>query len=134
MNYLIVLALTLATFYPIKATIAEAPIQPTPIGLSKTADTLLVEIFGKKEPFRSIALCESQWRQFDDKGVLHGIEHPADTGYFQINMAVWGDESKKRKLDVDTLEGNIKMAKVIYDIQGLSAWDPSRECWSKYVE
>lgn len=101
----------------------------------RTPVEVIRDIFGTEEPFVSIASCESGLRQFKPDGtVLHGLVHPADTGIMMVNMVYWADEAKKRKLDVDTLEGNIAMAKVIYDSQGLGAWNPSRTCWQPLAQ
>ncbi len=103
------------------------------IEIPPTIEQQIENVFGEAaDTMISIATCESRLLQFDYDGrVIHGKIHPADTGLFQVNMAVWSDEATKRNIDVNTVEGNIQMAKVIYDTQGLSAWNPSKSCWSR---
>jgi hypothetical protein len=98
----------------------------------KTTEQLIIEAFGREKPFVKIADCESNLRQFEDNGeVRRGRLHSPDTGLFQINKKVWGETAEKLNLDIETLEGNIKMAKVVYDTQGLQAWKASQHCWDK---
>lgn len=81
---------------------------------------------------QEIARCESGKRQFDQDGnVLHGRVHYPDTGLYQINSRVWGEKAKELDLDIETVSGNIKMAKHILDTQGISAWKSSEPCWGR---
>lgn len=69
--------------------------------------------------------CESGLRQFDSSGnPLMSPTH--DVGISQINQTHW-DEAKKLGLDIfNSTEDNIKMAKIILQQQGYSAWTCSR--------
>lgn len=69
----------------------------------------------------SIANCESNSRQFNDDGtVVTSIT--GDKGFLQISP-IWASTAKENNLDyVYDLEDNIKMAKIVYDRQGLKAW------------
>lgn len=80
-----------------------------------------------------IADCESIGLRHYVKGeVLRGELVKEDVGLFQINETYWLEKSKKLGIDIYDLEGNIKMARHIYDTQGLSAWSASfKNCWKK---
>ena len=73
---------------------------------------------------KKIAVCESGMRQFDEKGkVIMG--KAKEKGLFQIHP-VWLTTMEKLGIDVDTIQGNIKAARYILNVQGLSAWT----CWN----
>jgi len=106
--------------------IAQAPTAP----IVKTPQDLILEAFGQSEPFVSIARCESGIRQFTANGdVIRSRTN--DVGLFQVNLKTWEKKSKELGIDIYTLEGNVIMAKVIYDQQGISAWNASIHCWKK---
>lgn len=68
-----------------------------------------------------IALCESSLRQFNSDGKVV-VSTTSDYGIMQINE-VHEPEAEKLGLDFkNSLEDNVKMAKVVYDKQGLGAW------------
>ncbi len=91
---------------------------------------LLIREFGTSSPLIKVAACESQFRQFNEDGdVLHGIVNPKDIGIFQINEKYWLDKSIELGYDIYTIEGNINMAKYIYQVQP-TAWYLSEFCWS----
>lgn len=54
----------------------------------------------------------------------------SDTGFLQINKKYHLEEAIKLGLDIDTLEGNLKMGKVLFDRNHLSDWNASKDCWS----
>jgi len=82
------------------------------------------------EIMERIAYCESGFRQYDKNGKT--IESPTkDYGLLQINRKVWGKKAIELGLDVHSTEDNIKMARHIYDVQGIEAWDMSRHCWGR---
>lgn len=70
-------------------------------------------------------------RQFDSQGnVLTNATH--DYGYFQINK-VHIKEAANMGYDLMTKEGNIAFAIYLYNKEGLTPWNPSKSCWSKYL-
>lgn len=74
-----------------------------------------------------IANCESGKRQFDSNGNVIK-SHTNDYGYFQINDASWKGTAEKLGLDYkNSVEDNIKMAKHIYEVQGINAWVCNRK-------
>lgn len=85
---------------------------------------------------KRIASCES-WgnptlepRQFDENGaVLHGVVNPQDIGLAQINLPSWGNKALELGYDIFTPEGNLGMAKWIYDTYGSAPWYLSKGCW-----
>lgn len=78
-----------------------------------------------------VARCESGLRQYGDDGkVLKGKQNPLDSGIFQLNSYYWLEKSKELGFDIYTTEGNIAMAKWIYDREGTKPWNWSRGCWS----
>lgn len=78
-----------------------------------------------------IAKCESGLRHFNEDGsVVVGRQTP-DVGLFQISPKHWETEAKKLGFDIYSLEGNTLMARHIYEVQGLGAWQASFSCWKK---
>lgn len=71
----------------------------------------------------TVAGLESEWVHYKADGtVLHGRETPADTGVMQINCDHWCDDAKKLGLNLDNIIDNVKMARYVYDKQGITAW------------
>lgn len=82
-----------------------------------------------------IARCESNGRQFDEKGqVVRGEIHGADIGKYQINSAIWGHEAKKLGADLFTEEGNEQFALELYRRFNTLPWESSRPCWGKALK
>ncbi len=80
-----------------------------------------------------VAACESGLRQYArDGSVLRGIQHPPDSGVFQINKSAHRAMAQKLGLDLDTTQGNVAYARHLYDTEGTAPWKSSRPCWSKY--
>lgn len=68
-----------------------------------------------------IVQCESQFRQFDKNGNTLRSK-TSDIGIMQINRVHW-KEANRLGLDIwNSVDDNIKMGKIIYDIQGIDAW------------
>lgn len=81
----------------------------------------------------AVAKCESGMQQFGKDGkVILGKVNSNDVGLMQINTSFWGEEAKKLGHDIYTVEGNVKMAKVIYERQGLNAW-LSHKCFLRSI-
>lgn len=77
-------------------------------------------------PSRAIAIatCESGLKQWKaDGSVVRGIVDKDDTGLFQINNRYWKDDAIRLGLDYENnIEDNVRMARHIYDTQGVTAW------------
>lgn len=72
---------------------------------------------------KKLGYCESNWRQFDQKGkVLAGQVHSPDSGIFQINKTVWQETADLLEYNLDTPEGNIDFAIMLYKEYGTKPW------------
>ena len=71
-----------------------------------------------------VAEGESGLKQWHADGrVVRGIVDKNDTGLLQINMRYHGAQAKKLGLDIEgSIVDNVKMARHIYDTQGITAW------------
>lgn len=65
--------------------------------------------------------CESGLRQWDGNGNVL-ISHTNDKGVTQINLKTWQKEADKLGYNLDTVYGNVEMAKHILEVQGKSSW------------
>ena len=73
-------------------------------------------------------------RQFlPDGSVIRGQTTPDDIGMCQINTKwdVHGKRLSELKLNVYTIEDNIKFALMLYKEQGMRPWEASKSCWQK---
>jgi len=70
----------------------------------------------------AIAKCESGLKQFKaDGSVVVSPTH--DYGLMQINRKTWHETSIKMGLDYqNNMLDNLKLARHIYDVQGVTAW------------
>lgn len=77
-----------------------------------------------------IARCESGFRQFNEAG--EPLKNPGSTatGVMQIMASLHRDSATKMGHDIDTLDGNLAYAEVLYETSGTTPWDASRDCWS----
>lgn len=92
----------------------------------------LIKEFGSEHIMLHIASCESRYRQFDKDGsVLRGRVNPKDVGVFQINEYYHLTTAQKLGIDIYSLQGNIKYAKILYDRNGTRDWKASQPGWSK---
>jgi hypothetical protein len=106
-----------------------AQIQPIPAGIW-TGYTLL----------KHIASCES-WgspdkepRELNASGtVLRGYPNPNDVGLAQINVPTWGAKATELGFDLYTYQGNLDMAKWLFDHYGSAPWIYSENCWKAYL-
>jgi len=95
---------------------------------------IIKKAFPKEPLMLKVADCESiGLRHYINGKVLRGEVVKEDVGLFQINETYWLKKSLELGIDIYDLEGNIKMARYIYDTQGLSAWSASfRNCWKNF--
>jgi len=101
----------------------------------KTTKDLVREHFADLPIMVEIAKCESQFIQFDKDGSIHrGVINHADVGIFQINEYYHLKESKNKKMDIYTVEGNLEYARHLYENEGTEPWSASAPCWGKYTE
>lgn len=85
--------------------------------------------FGTSTPeLLKVAFCESSLQQFDKNGNPL-LSKTDDIGVFQISAPNHALEAEKMNINLNTLDGNVKFAKWLYDTQGIGAWDSSRKCW-----
>jgi hypothetical protein len=76
-----------------------------------------------------IARCESGLRQFNTNGSVL-VSKTSDKGIYQINQVHW-ENAKALGYDIDTIEGNLKYARYLYDASGTQPWYMSKHCWNK---
>lgn len=69
-----------------------------------------------------VARLESGFIHYTENGVLKGRVTPADTGLFQVNCDYWCDDAKRLGLDLKNIVDNVKMARHIYDTEGITSW------------
>jgi hypothetical protein len=118
----------LATIYPLVGAklSLEAPKHSKSMNLlSKEQSAVKRQIqafFNDVPEMVAIAGCESGFRQFDENGKTV-VSKTNDAGLFQINRDYWDKEADQRGLDYEnSLEDNMKMARIVYEKQGLTAW------------
>lgn len=77
----------------------------------------------------SIAKCESGLKQFKaDGSVVVSPTH--DYGIMQVNRKVWHATAEKMGLDYqNNIHDNLKLARHIYQVQGVTAW----VCYQKVI-
>ena len=111
---------------------AEAPTTELP---EPTATDLVAFYFGSDSNVMiAIAQCESSLQQFQEDGTPVKSQ-TNDYGFLQINEYYNGSDAKRLGLDYKkSLHDNIKMAKYIYDKQGLKAWSTYKNgCYKKFL-
>jgi hypothetical protein len=105
------------------------------VHLQKTVEESVKETFPNTPVMWRVAKCESGNRQFKDNGeVLRGAVNPLDVGVYQINEKYHLEAAKSLNLDIETLEGNLAYAKLLYEAQGTKPWLASKPCWSPSSE
>lgn len=91
--------------------------------LSKEDLKLLIQTeFPNNQRMLSVAVCESGIRHFAPITGTILTSKTNDLGLFQINSKTWLEKSKELGYDIYTVRGNIKMARYIYEVQGINAW------------
>lgn len=85
---------------------------------------LILSVFPDAPIMVQVCKGESGLRHWKNDGsVVRGIVDPDDTGLCQINKRYWKKEAEKLGLDFEnSIEDNVKMARHIYDTQGITAW------------
>src|SRR6185436_1855253 len=86
---------------------------------SQSVEEYVREYFADTPVLIEIARCESQFRQYDEKGkVLRGVEVHEDIGIMQINDFYHADLAEKLGLDIRTIDGNLAYARQLYEKAG----------------
>lgn len=88
---------------------------------------------------KPVCACESSFegnkygtpRHYEKDGITvrTGRVNPQDRGMCQLNAYYWRDKALSLGFDIETREGNIKMANWIHSQHGLQPWKWSRHCW-----
>ncbi|MDD5318823.1 MAG: hypothetical protein PHF79_03355 [Candidatus Pacebacteria bacterium] len=93
----------------------------------------LVKTYFKDIPLMTdIAYCESRDRQYTPDGALfRGKANNQDVGVFQVNEHYHLKRSSALGIDISTLEGNLRYARLLYTEQGSDPWISSSSCWKK---
>jgi hypothetical protein len=77
-----------------------------------------------------IARCESTFKHWDTDGsVLMNRQGSSATGVMQLMASYHARPAEKMGLDITDLEGNLAYAEYLYDRQGTTPWNASRNCW-----
>ena len=108
-----------------------------PVATSTVASTtnVLISTILSATPLISVARCESGLRQFNFDGtVILGKVNPLDKVILQINTKYHQQEADTLGYDLDTLEGNLKFGRWLYEHQGLQPWSASSDCWSPLLK
>ncbi|MDE2213359.1 MAG: hypothetical protein KGJ34_02395 [Patescibacteria group bacterium] len=111
---------------PALTTPAPAPVLPE----AQTVKQYVTAYFSDIPIMVDIARCESHFHQFGSDGeVYRGEINHEDLGVMQINDYYHGAEAKNLNLDLASIEGNVAFARYLYEKQGTTPWDSSKECW-----
>ena len=79
-----------------------------------------------------IAACESQGMQYYDDGMVVTHENKNgswDIGMYQINSS-WLPTAHRMGLNLYNLKDNIEFGIWLYNREGTTPWNASRNCWS----
>ena len=98
---------------------------------SKTVEKYVREQYLKTPVLVNIARCESNFRQYDEKGiVIRGRANTYDVGVMQINEIYHGDSAANLGYDIYSVEGNVAFGKYLYSKYGAQPWSASSKCWA----
>ncbi|HYF12976.1 MAG TPA: transglycosylase SLT domain-containing protein [Candidatus Paceibacterota bacterium] len=104
---------------------------PAPMPQVQTVNEYVREYFKDEPVLADIAQCESQMRQFDKNG--NTIKNPTSSaiGIMQIMASIHKGTAEKLGLDIYSVQGNLAYAKYLYDREGTTPWNASKNCWGK---
>lgn len=133
--FLLLLALLILLLYPFAAGTetyyAHAEVVPVIKEIPLTTEQEIRKEFSDIPEMIEVARCESKYRQFGtDRKSLKGTVNPDDIGALQINQRYHRKDAESEGIDIDTLEGNLKFGRELYESQGLKPWIASKSCWS----
>lgn len=104
-----------------RASVATTTLSESQIDVKRAVEAAFPDV---PEMARVIA-CESGYAQFWPDGSPK-ISPTDDVGVMQINQTHWA-QAKALGLDIfNSVDDNIKMGRIIYDEQGISAWTCSK--------
>ena len=93
------------------------------------------ECFGENHIMVEVASCESSYTQWGKNGeVYRGEQNPKDVGVMQINTYHHGQEAMRLGYNLESLEGNLAYAKLLYEREGVKPWKSSARCWGKSAQ
>jgi len=100
-----------------------------PLEVKLTDEEIVKKYFEDIPEMVDVAYCESRFRQFEKDGkVLRGIIDNDDSGILQINRRYHEKEAKELGYDIDTLMGNLKYGRYLYEKEGIKPWKASSKC------
>lgn len=104
------------------------------VGLNVDAEARVRDYFSASPIMIDIARCESKFRQYTDAGnPLYGGVDGRMVGVYQIYSDVHMNDARSRGFDIETLEGNLAYAKLLFDREGTQPWLSSMPCWGKEI-
>lgn len=107
-------------------------ITKTTIPTKKTIKELVADEFKDHPIMIEVAKCESGFTQFSTSTeVLRGKSNAHDIGIFQINELYHRKNAESLGINIDTIEGNIAYARVLFSKGGTAPWSASQYCWDK---
>lgn len=101
--------------------------EPRPSRLAFLTVMDLARSVGLPDVFARIAFCESS---LDPAAVHLNADGSRDHGLWQINDR-WWPELFDGQDPYDSATA-AQMARAVYDVQGLDAWEPSASCWQEF--
>lgn len=96
--------------------------------LYETIEDKIKDVFPNKEEALAVARCESGLKQFDKRGEVIQNKESTAIGVFQIMASLHKKYANSLDLDIQTADGNIKFAKILYDKYGWKPWAASKKC------
>ena len=90
-----------------------------------------VRLYFRDAPIMAeIAACESHFRHLMKNGdPIRGEVNRGDIGVMQVNEYYHREDAEDMGHDIDTLDGNLKYARFLYEKYGTKPWDSSKKCW-----
>lgn len=103
-----------------KVTDCSVIVQPSEV-LGETVVDKIKATFPEEPRMVDVLWCESKHKQFDSNGKPL-MSKTKDLGVAQIHIIHW-KQAKELGLDIwNSIDDNLKMARLIYDMQGITAW------------
>lgn len=95
----------------------------TPVQERVVVEKRVREYFADVPAMIAIARCESNFRQYTDSGLLfRGGMGGVMVGVFQFNEALHATRALNKGFDIQTLEGNLGYARLLYTESGTTPW------------
>lgn len=133
MSFTVGISMAVSAFFGVNDSQVAAAISPMPA--AQTVEEYVREYFADIPVMIEVAKCESQFRQFNNKGEVLKNPGSSAVGVFQIMGSIHGEfADEKLGLDIYSLQGNAAYARYLYDKQGTKPWEAdmkSKNCWGK---